>query len=191
MVHTVPNTRLCRLQPHDAFSDVGLTGRFRLRIMVMRRLQGAVLARGWRAVGWGCSLAQWRLYVYRAMIEDQDSLPKLERSARALGLRIEPIPGVPADIDVDASGFVKRGHGGMSLTIGSPRNLPPHRRPRAFGGTGRDPVFMLMTPLWAAVRIHVDNPEEHHACMEPLMRCSLEAFERELAATRPYWRKVE
>jgi hypothetical protein len=134
---------------------------------------------------------QWRLCVYRAMIEDQDRLPKLARSARALGLRLDSTPEVTADIDVDTAGFVQRGRGGMSLAIGSPRNLPAHRRPREFGGTGRDPVFMLMQPFWAAVHIHVDNPEEHHAYMEPIRRCCLEAFELELAATRRYWRRVE
>lgn len=145
----------------------------------------------WRAIAWLRSLLQWRIDVFRAMIPEQDGFPKLERSARALGVRIESRPPHQADICMDDAGFVEPGRGGMSLAIGSPENLPPHRRPPQFGGIGRDPVFRLTKPFWAAVLIHVDQPQEHHACVEPIMRCPLEDYERELAATRLYWRKVE
>jgi hypothetical protein len=50
---------------------------------------------------------------------------------------------------------------------------------------------MLTKPFWAAIRIHVDYPQEYHASGEPIIRCSVEEYERELAATRFYWRKVE
>jgi hypothetical protein len=145
----------------------------------------------WRGIAWVRSLLQWRLDLFRAMLQEQDGFPKVARSARALGVRIASTPTQQADICVDDAGCVRPGHGGLSLTIGSPSHLPPHRRPPQFGGIGKDPVFMLTKPFWAAVRIHVDSPQEHHACGEPIIRCPVEQYERELAATRFYWRKVE
>jgi hypothetical protein len=146
---------------------------------------------GWRAIAWVRSLLQWCILVFRAMLQEEDGFPKVERSARALGVRIPSASQAQADIEVDEKGYVSPGKGGMSLAIGSPNHLPPHRRPRQLGGIGRDPVFILTKPFWVAVHIHVDQPGEHHACLEPIVRCPIEDFECELAATRRYWRKVE
>lgn len=157
----------------------------------MRWFQGNAFLTGWRVAAWLRSLMQWRICVFRAMISEEDGFPKLGRSARALGVRTEPTIQSQADIPVDDAGFVKPRTGGLSLAIGSPKNLPPHRRPRQFGGIGQDPVFMLTKPFWAAICIRVDKPEEHHASMEPIVRCRVEDFEGELAATRMYWRRVK
>ena len=74
--------------------------------------------------------------LYRGMRE-ADGLPVTGPTARTLGAR----PGV--DVPVGPDGMVHPGTGGVSVSPDSPLNLPPHRRPPEFGGTGRDPVWRL------------------------------------------------
>ena len=47
----------------------------------------------------------------------------------------------PGEIPVGPDGLVHPGTGGMSVSPYDPGNLPEHRRPPEFGGTGRDPVW--------------------------------------------------
>jgi len=69
-------------------------------------------------------------------MKDDGGKPAIGPTARTLGAR-------PGDIEVDAEGMVHPGTGGMSVSPGSPRNLPVHRRPAVLDGTGRDPVWKL------------------------------------------------
>ena len=72
--------------------------------------------------------------LFRGMREDVDGRPLVVESARGLGARN------PIDIEPDRDESVRPGAGGMSVSPGSPANLPRHRRPPSWGGTGLDDV---------------------------------------------------
>ena len=75
--------------------------------------------------------------LYRGMQETPDGEPAISPSARTLGAR----PHV--DISVDPLGRVHPGTGGMSVAPDTPSNLPRHRRPPEYGGTGKDHLWSI------------------------------------------------
>ena len=122
------------------------------------------------------------------MSPDEDGLPLVARSARALGVR------VPTDIEPDEDGYVHRNTGGMSVAPDAMLNLPNHRRPRAFGkgSTGRneDIVYSLEKNALEAHRLHLEPDHERpkrHATIEPIETMKLMIYEDSLAATRSNW----
>ena len=143
---------------------------------------------------------------FRGMAAANDQ-PKLGRSARLLGIR----PGIDIDtievpqIWLDDLGYLRpeleRGVGadlaivairntkGMSTSI-SISTLPSHRKPIAFGGTGRDPIWQIdssyITGDIEAVR---DSPT--HVSIVPKVTMLLARFESALANTQTYWQRVE
>jgi hypothetical protein len=128
---------------------------------------------------------------YRAMTPEMDGLPRVARSARALGVR------VPQDVVPDATGHVAPETGGMSVAPDSVFNLPNHRRPRGLGhgstGPGADWVFgITLPPLTAACLLVRPDPRRphKHAFVEPRNPVSLEGFEASLTSTRPSWSRV-
>ena len=122
--------------------------------------------------------------MFRAMQLEIDGLPKLGRSARELGIRID------VDLPVDADGWVEPGTGGMSVAVDDALNLPKHRRPRSLGGDGRDPVFSLQTRVLPDdLALRVDR--RPHALVEPARRSALQIYEAALALTRSSWRKID
>lgn len=126
---------------------------------------------------------QRRQSTFRAMRADDDGLPRVGRSGRELGVRVE---GQARDVHVDEDGMVHPRSGGMSVALHSPLNLPKPRLPRSLGGEGRDPVFGMSTaqiPESLVVR-----PDRHpHALVEPRLRRLLLDFESDLASTRSGW----
>lgn len=123
------------------------------------------------------------LRLFRAMKADPDDLPKVGRSGRELGVRVE---GPGRDLPVAPDGTVEPRTGGMSVALDEARNLPKPRLPKSLGGEGRDPVFrMLGADLPPALSA---RPDHHpHALVEPRYRCLLREFESGLEATRPSW----
>ncbi len=118
-----------------------------------------------------------------------DGLPLCERSARALGVRL-PAEGRTADIAPDAAGDVAPLTGGLSVTPDDPMRMNPLRRPRALGGVGRDPLFVIVAralPPELAFRADPVDPEAH-GFVEPSRRMPLGAYESALQASRPDWR---
>jgi hypothetical protein len=78
--------------------------------------------------------------MFRAMKAEQDGLPKVGRSSRELGIRIDcPIREIPVGED----GIVEPETGSMSVALDAAQNLPKPRLPRSLGGEGRDPVFAM------------------------------------------------
>ena len=128
-----------------------------------------------------------RQSMFRAMKAEADSLPKVGRSGRELGVRVE---GPTRDLPVGHDGMVEPRTGGMSVALDAAQNLPKPRLPRSLGGEGRDPVFTMFTaevPQSLVVR-----PDRHpHALVEPGRRRSLPDFESDLASTRALWSKVK
>jgi len=113
-----------------------------------------------------------------------DGLPQPGRSARTLGVR----PGV--DIEIDADGLVRDGGAGMSVAPGSAMNLPEHRRPPEFAGTGKDPVWEFDSAAVGEFLRYREDPlmPGEHGFMEPSSSMTFERYESALFATREAWR---
>jgi hypothetical protein len=82
--------------------------------------------------------------------------------------------------------------GGMSVSPDSPLNLPPHRRPPEFGGSGRDPVWRLTErdlPDGLGYRPDPANPSGH-GFVEPSRSMPLTEYQRLVESTRPTWTRV-
>lgn len=124
--------------------------------------------------------------IFRAMKAEADGLPKVGRSGRELGVRIDD---PTRDLAVSEDGTVGPGTGGMSVALDTARNLPKPRRPRSLGGQGRDPVFTMFTAeAPPALLVRTDNYP--HALVEPSRRCPFRDFEADLASTRSLWSKA-
>lgn len=117
--------------------------------------------------------------VYRAMREDTNGGPMVGPTARTLGVR----PG--DDIPVIA-GRVKPGTGGMSVALDDPANLPNHRRPPRFGGTGKDPVWEITIDR-LGVDLIFGQGRPTHGLFEPAREMSIDEFQRALAVLAPMW----
>jgi hypothetical protein len=145
-----------------------------------------------------------KLY-YRAMA-GADNKPKLGRSARLLGVRLE------VDVEVvemprgwlDELGYlcpveerqaigemvavVVRGQKGMSTSL-SIEALPDFRRPTAFGGLGRDPLWQIDDTQITGDLEAVQDSETHVSIM-PRVTMLLERYEAALSATQNNWERV-
>jgi hypothetical protein len=120
------------------------------------------------------------------MKQTPDEEPELGASSRTLGARA----GV--DIPVGDDGSVAPETGGMSVSPIPPENLPAHRRPPEFGGTGKDPVFETETdalPFGLIYRPDSDKPETH-GFIEPAYPMTFEGYQGLIHATRVLWRLV-
>jgi hypothetical protein len=100
-------------------------------------------------------------------------------TARTLGVR----PG--DDIPV-INGRVTPGTGGMSVALDTPMNLPDHRRPSQFGGTGKDPVWEIdLDSLGDDLTFRQDKP--NHGLFEPAREMSIDECQLALAALKSRW----
>lgn len=121
--------------------------------------------------------------LYRGMKADPNGLPAIGPSARTLGVR--PGIDVPA---VRPSDSVSPGQDGLSVTPDDPMQLPLIRRPAAFGGTGRDPVWMIDEADLGTDLVYRSDPNRAaHGFIEPSRMMTLDEYQRALAATQPRW----
>jgi hypothetical protein len=103
-------------------------------------------------------------------------------TARTLGVRPQ------VDIPVVA-GQVRPNTGGMSVAPDDPVNLHPLRRPPAFGGSGKDPVwYIAVAALGVDLQFRQDSGT--HGLIEPARAMSLHDLQKALDATKPYWKKL-
>lgn len=145
-----------------------------------------------------------KLY-YRGMAEENGK-PKVGRSARLLGVRL----GI--DIDVvemskdwlDDQGYLRpeaerkatgalvvvavRSTKGMSTSL-SIESLPAFRRPIAFGGMGRDPLWQIEGSNISGELEAVQDSATHVSIM-PRVTMLLEKYETALANTQNDWERV-
>jgi hypothetical protein len=121
--------------------------------------------------------------LYRAMREDHSGAPMIGPTARTLGVR----PHV--DVLLDAAGLIQPGTGGLSVAPDRPENLHPLRRPPAFGGTGKDPVWYINADLLPG-DLQFRQDSLTHGLIEPRMPMSLADFQDALARTRTAWKKL-
>jgi hypothetical protein len=121
--------------------------------------------------------------LFRGMKADPNGLPAIGPSSRTLGVR----PG----IDVPAAGpgdVVLPGQEGMSVAPDDPLLLPIIRRPPGFGGTGRDPVWMIDEADLGADLVYRPDPNRAgHGFVEPSRPMTLDEYQHALAATQPHW----
>lgn len=127
------------------------------------------------------SVAAGRI-LYRAMREDPGGGPTVGPTARTLGVRPQ------VDIPVVA-GQVLPNSGGLSVAPDDPRNLHPLRRPPAYGGAGKDPVwYIVVAALGGDLPFRQDSAT--HGLIEPARAMSLDDFQKALEATKSYWKKL-
>ena len=124
--------------------------------------------------------------MFRAMKSEPDGLPKVGRSSRELGIRID---GPIRDLPVGEDGMVEPKTGGMSVALDAVQNLPKPRLPRSLGGEGRDPIFTMRRAV-VVDKLILRIDRYPHAFVEPIHRCLLVEFESDLARTRSFWSKV-
>ena len=119
-------------------------------------------------------------YIFRGMTEEKGE-PKVGDSARTLGVR----PNI--DIPVDTNGNVHPNTGGVSVSP-SPQDLPPHRKPIEFGGTGKDPVWKLdVADLGNDLQYVPDKPG--HGTIQPKQSMPLSKYQAALANLKSKWIK--
>lgn len=120
--------------------------------------------------------------VYRAMREDRAGGPLIGPTARTLGVR----PGV--DVPVVA-GQVRPHTGGMSVAPDRPENLHPLRRPAAYGGSGKDPLWGLcLDDLGSDLVFRQDSAK--HGLIEPAHNMPELDYQQRLADTKPFWTRL-
>lgn len=123
--------------------------------------------------------------LYRAMRAERDGWPSCGSTARSLGVR------APGDLSPDAAGMVYPKTGGMSVTSPDPSKLPSHRRPPAWGGIGRDPIFVIaLAALPSRLAARPDAPASSHWLVEPATVMSCDELQSTLCATRHHWQEV-
>jgi hypothetical protein len=137
---------------------------------------------------------------------EENGKPKVGRSARLLGVRL----GIDVDVVemprdwLDAQGYLRpeterqstgdvvivavRSTKGMSTSL-SIESLPAFRRPAAFGGTGRDPLWQIEDSNIGGDLEAVQDSATHVSIM-PRATMLLEKYETALANTRNDWQKV-
>ena len=79
----------------------------------------------------------------------------------------------------------------MSVAPDAPTNLPQHRRPPEYDGTGKDPIWGLQeAELGLHLRYVPDAvPTPRHGVVEPAVSMTFEAYQQALEGTVPYWRR--
>lgn len=137
---------------------------------------------------------------------EADGKPKVGRSARLLGVRL----GIDIDIEeiptnwLDDHGYLRpeaerkatgevvivavRSTKGMSTSL-SIESLPAFRRPAAFGGMGRDPLWQIEDSKIGGDLEAVQDSATHVSIM-PRVTMLLEKYETALANTQNDWERV-
>jgi hypothetical protein len=117
------------------------------------------------------------------MEADVDGYPREGASARRLGVR-------DTDITADDEFEVEPLSGGISVSPNAPENLPRHRRPPEYGGTGKDPVWMIDSDELPEGLTYTpdDRDPDTHGFIEPTERMRFDVYEDLISETRNSWR---
>lgn len=79
----------------------------------------------------------------------------------------------------------------MSISPDDPQNLPEHRRPPEFGGTGKDPVWGIgELDLGDLLAYRPDPRHTSHGFIEPASTMTFEDYLQALHGTRGRWRRI-
>lgn len=137
---------------------------------------------------------------------EENGRPKLGRSTRLLGVRL----GIDVDIEevpsdwLDDQGYLRveaerkstgdlvtvvlRNTKGMSTSL-SIESLPAFRRPIAFGGMGKDPLWQI-EDYQISGHLEAAQDSATHVSIMPRVTMLLEKYETALANTQNDWKKV-
>jgi hypothetical protein len=137
---------------------------------------------------------------------EADGKPKVGRSARLLGVRLGidiDVVEMPEDL-LDDQGYLRpeaerkttgvlvvvaiRSSKGMSTSL-SIKSLPAFRRPTAFGGMGRDPLWQIDDNKISG-DLEAVQDSATHVSIVPRVTMLLERYEAALANTQNDWQKV-
>ena len=137
---------------------------------------------------------------------EEDGKPRIGRCPRLLGVRlgrdidVERMPRgwldengylLPSEERVNSGQQVDvaiRNNKGMSTSL-SIEGLPNFRKPPAFGGIGKDPLWKIDdSKLVGDIEAVQDSPT--HVSIMPRTTMLLEKYETALACTQKYWEKV-
>ena len=122
--------------------------------------------------------------LYRSMKIDEDGLPAI--GPTNLGFR----PGL--DVVTDPDGLVHPGEGGVSVTPHDPSDLPQHRQPRSWGGTGRHPVWRtLASTLPGSLTYRPDPTKSTHGFLEPNKAMPVIEYGEAIKSTRELWERFD
>jgi len=138
---------------------------------------------------------------------EENGKPKVGRSARLLGVRLGidiNVEGMPKDW-LNDQGYLRpeterkstgepvvvaiRSTKGMSTSL-SIESLPAFRRPTAFGGMGRDPLWQIEDSKISGDLEAVQDSATHVSIM-PRVTMLLEKYETALASTQNDWERVD
>jgi len=99
-------------------------------------------------------------------------------------------PGVRPNVDIPVTASkVWPSTGGMSVAPDRPENLHPLRRPAAYGGSGKDPIWYInVASLGSDLQFRVDSST--HALFGPARAMSIDEYQKALEATKPFWKKL-
>jgi hypothetical protein len=123
--------------------------------------------------------------LFRSMKDDGTGSPAIGTDARSLGVR----PGVDV-LALAPQDVVAPGQGGMSVAPDSALNLRPYRRPPAYGGIGRDPVWEIGSDDLGPDLVYRPDPRDTgHGVVEPVRPMTLADYLAALAATGPRWQR--
>ena len=121
--------------------------------------------------------------LFRAMRETPQGSPQVGPTGRTLGVR----PGIDIRA-IKPHERVVQGEGGMSVSPHDPCNLPEHRRPSAFLGFGRDPVWRIEEhQLPSTLAYRPDPRNANHGFVEPAGSMTLQEYQQAIASTQPNW----
>jgi hypothetical protein len=124
------------------------------------------------------------IVLFRAMQESPTGLPVV--GSRTLGVR----PGIDV-LGVMPTDSVIPGTGGLSVSPDDPLNLPVFRRPPLFGGTGKDPVWVISADDLGPDLVYRRDPTNAaHGFVEPARTIFLDEYQLVLSMTQLRWRKV-
>jgi hypothetical protein len=120
------------------------------------------------------------------MKEDDQGYPEVGPGTRTLGVR----PGV--DVPAGSLGdMVYPGQGGLSVSPDDPLHLPYFRRPPAWQGTGRDPVWTISgAELGPDLQYRPDPGNARHGFVEPVRPMTLADYQVAIAGTQIRWRQA-
>lgn len=120
--------------------------------------------------------------LYRGMMMNSSEFPEIGTNARKLGVRDSEV--------IVADGLVSPGGGGISVSPLTPLNLPTHRRPSEFGGTGKDPVWAIDRSILESYGLTYRQTSPTHGLIEPWYLMSLAEFRLKLADIQTQWQLV-
>jgi len=126
----------------------------------------------------------------RAMKRCENGLPRCGERGRHLGVRVSKETSSVIDIEVDSTGRVRPGIGGMSVVLDT-RYLPPALLPPPIG-YGKDSVYSIEERnLGPMLCYRPDSTRaSEHGFVEPKSEIAIEAYQAALCATARSWRHL-